>query len=398
MGSEKAVLSAADYILFTLMLLVSAAIGLYFRFSGGKQKTMNEYLLAGKNMPILPVAFSIMASYLSAITVIGTPAEIYLFGIHIFFSILIYPISVMIASYVCLPVFFKLGACTAYEVLYMAVVLYAPALALSAVTSLSTWASVISIGVVCTFYCTLGGMKAVLWTDLFQALLMFLGIFAVLIKGFLDMGFSEVFRIGYEGGRIAFPGFSLSLTERYTAWNVIFKGFLIPLMTFGANQVQIQRLLTLRNILDVEITSLHNRREDSLFVISVDKVSDPLFAERCRQLCEIGLNSALNLLVFLQDMRLGLLASSSIYGKDENLPSLSRGSFYCLEDTVSNPSTAHMTTISGQSFFQEMRVLLVKPSIILMQAMMWKRCFRNSLRVPSPNGLTVAHWLLQGYV
>ncbi|GBM33279.1 Sodium-coupled monocarboxylate transporter 1 [Araneus ventricosus] len=98
------------------MLLVSAAIGLYFRFSGGKQKTMNEYLLAGKNMPILPVAFSVMASYLSAITVIGVPSEMHLFGIHLFVPILIHPIGVMIASYVCLPVSFKLGACTAYEV------------------------------------------------------------------------------------------------------------------------------------------------------------------------------------------------------------------------------------------------------------------------------------------
>ncbi|CAL1266316.1 unnamed protein product [Larinioides sclopetarius] len=270
MGSEKAMLSAADYILFTFMLLVSAGIGLYFRFSGGKQKTTNEFLLAGKNMPILPVAFSIMASYLSAITVIGTPAEVYIFGIHLVYTCISYPIGVVIASYVCLPVFFKSGECTAYEylekrfgkltrtltsmvflaqmMLYMSVVLYAPALALSAVTNLSTWTSVLSVGVVCTFYCTLGGMKAVLWTDLFQSMLMFIGIFAVLIKGFSDTGFKDVFRIGYEGGRIAIPEFSLSLTERYTVLNILILGCIYSLMNFGANQVQIQRLLTLKNI------------------------------------------------------------------------------------------------------------------------------------------------------
>ncbi|XP_055943500.1 sodium-coupled monocarboxylate transporter 1-like [Argiope bruennichi] len=270
MGSEKAVLSVVDYILFALMLLVSSGIGVYFRFSGGKQKTINEYLLAGKNMPILPVAFSIMASYLSAITVIGTPAEVYIFGIHLAYTSFTYPLGVLIVSYVCLPVFFKMGACTAYEylekrfgkltrtftsvvfvvqtMLYMSVVLYAPSLALSAVTNLSTWTSVLSVGMVCTFYCTLGGMKAVLWTDLFQALLMFIGIFAVLIKGFSDFGFSEVFRIGYEGGRIAIPSLGLNLTERYTIWNVLTQGCLYALMNFGANQVQIQRLLTLKNI------------------------------------------------------------------------------------------------------------------------------------------------------
>ncbi|KAF8763794.1 putative sodium-dependent multivitamin like protein [Argiope bruennichi] len=252
------------------MLLISSGIGLYFRFSGGKQKTTNEYLLAGKNMPILPVAFSIMASYLSAISVIGTPAEVYMFGIHLLFSNIVYPVGVLAASYVCLPVFFKMGACTAYEylekrfgkltrtftsvvfvlqtMLYMPLVLYAPALALSAATNLSTWTSVLSVGTVCTFYCTLGGMKAVLWTDLFQALLMFIGIFAVLVKGFSDIGFSEVFRIGYEGGRIVVPGFSLNLTERYTIWNVFLRGLITPLISFGANQIQIQRLLTLKNI------------------------------------------------------------------------------------------------------------------------------------------------------
>lgn len=50
-------------------------------------------------------------------------------------------------------------------------------------------------------------MKAVLWTDVFQAILMFLGILAVLIKGFVDLGgIGNVFRISYEGGRINVPG------------------------------------------------------------------------------------------------------------------------------------------------------------------------------------------------
>ncbi|CAL1302116.1 unnamed protein product [Larinioides sclopetarius] len=211
-----------------------------------------------------------MASYLSAIAVLGVPAEVYMFGIHILYFYVSYPIGVVIASYVCLPVFFKSGGCTAYEylekrfgkltrtltsmvflvqtMLYMAVVLYAPALALSAVTNVSIWTSVISVGAVCMFYCTLGGMKAVLWTDLFQAMLMFIGIFAIVIKGFSDIGFSEVFRIGYEEDRIAVPTLSPSLTERYTVWNLLIQGCIYSLMTFGANQIQIQRLLTLKNI------------------------------------------------------------------------------------------------------------------------------------------------------
>ena len=67
-------------------------------------------------------------------------------------------------------------------VLYMGIVLYAPSLALSAVTGLNFTGSVIAVGLVCTFYSSLGGMKAVLMTDVFQSLLMFAAIFTVIGK------------------------------------------------------------------------------------------------------------------------------------------------------------------------------------------------------------------------
>ena len=65
-------------------------------------------------------------------------------------------------------------------ILYMGIVLYAPALALSAVTGLTFPGSVVAVGLVCTFYSSLGGMKAVLMTDVFQSLLMFAAVFAVI--------------------------------------------------------------------------------------------------------------------------------------------------------------------------------------------------------------------------
>jgi len=73
-------------------------------------------------------------------------------------------------------------------ILYMGVVLYAPALALSAVTDLSKWTAIISVGLVCTLYCVTGGIKAVLWADVFQSVLMFLALIMVIVKGTLDVG------------------------------------------------------------------------------------------------------------------------------------------------------------------------------------------------------------------
>ena len=70
-------------------------------------------------------------------------------------------------------------------ILYMGIVLYAPSLALSAVTGLTFPGSVVAVGLVCTFYSSLGGMKAVLMTDVFQSLLMFAAIFAVVGEYYL---------------------------------------------------------------------------------------------------------------------------------------------------------------------------------------------------------------------
>ncbi len=87
----------------------------------------------------------------------------------------------------------------------MSIVLYAPALALSAVTGLSKWFAIISVGLVCTLYCTIGGIKAVLWTDVFQSLLMFAAMIIIIIKGTLDVGGVDVvWQRALEGQRIQF--------------------------------------------------------------------------------------------------------------------------------------------------------------------------------------------------
>lgn len=76
----------------------------------------------------------------------------------------------------------------AQMILYMSIVLYAPALALNAVTGLSKWLAITSVGLVCTLYCAIGGIKAVIWTDLFQSVLMFAAMLIIIVKGCHDVG------------------------------------------------------------------------------------------------------------------------------------------------------------------------------------------------------------------
>ncbi|GFY57496.1 putative sodium-dependent multivitamin transporter [Trichonephila inaurata madagascariensis] len=135
------------------------------------------------------------------------------------------------------------------QLLFTAATLYAPALALSTVTNLSMKMSVIVIGVVCTFYCTLGGMKAVLWADVFQAILMFAALFAIIIKGFLLLGgIGNIFKIANEGGRLIIPRFSLDPEVQYSMFNVFAQGMTITMSLYAGSQVQVQRLRTLKNL------------------------------------------------------------------------------------------------------------------------------------------------------
>ncbi|GFV45201.1 putative sodium-dependent multivitamin transporter [Trichonephila clavipes] len=270
MKNEKLILNAVDYVIIGTTLCVSSGIGLYFQLTR-KKKTNEEYLLAGKDMSVLPVAFSLMASFMSSTTFMGIPAEMYLYGTNMAFMNLGFIIGPVISSYVFLPIFFANDVSTAYEylekrfgktarrlisamfafqaLLFTAASLYAPALALSAVTNLSMTMSVVVLGVVCTFYCTLGGMKAVLWTDVFQAILMFAALFVIIIKGLLLLGgIRNIFEIAKEGGRLIIPRFTLDPEVHYSMFNVFAQGMIITMSEYAGSQIQVQRLRTLKNL------------------------------------------------------------------------------------------------------------------------------------------------------
>lgn len=89
---------------------------------------------------------------------------------------------------------------------YTGVVIYAPSLALEATTGLNGTISTLLIGLICTFYSTIGGIKAVIITDLLQGALMYVCVFCVLIIGIgqIDGGISGVFQIASERGRLNF--------------------------------------------------------------------------------------------------------------------------------------------------------------------------------------------------
>lgn len=261
--------STLDYVIFALLLVLSSGIGLFYAFTGGRQRTTQEFLLADRSMSCLPVALSLLATFQSAVAILGVPAEIYTYGTQYWFLGISYILGLLIPAHIFIPIFYRLRLTSTYQylelrfnktarilgtitfifqmVIYTGVVLYAPALALNAVTGLDLWGSVFAIGLVCTVYTALGGLKAVIWTDVFQTVVMFAGQLAVIVVGALRVGgMGQVWRIAQEGGRISGFDFNPDPFERHTFWTLSFGGIFVMLALYGVNQAQVQRYLSAR--------------------------------------------------------------------------------------------------------------------------------------------------------
>ncbi|XP_016299666.1 sodium-coupled monocarboxylate transporter 1-like [Sinocyclocheilus anshuiensis] len=263
--------SVWDYVVFSLMLVISAGIGVYYAFAGRGQSSSADFLVGGRSMTAVPVALSLTASFMSAITVLGTPVEVYQHGAIFILICFSYVLMVAVSSEIFLPIFYRLGITSTYEylemrynkvirlfgtvlfiiqtVLYTGLVIYAPALALNQVTGIDLWGAVISTGVVCTLYCTLGGLKAVVWTDVFQVGIMLAGLLAVIVQSvLLQGGISTIISDSTQGGRLNLWDFDPNPLRRHTFWSITVGGTFLWTSVYGINQAQVQRYISCKSL------------------------------------------------------------------------------------------------------------------------------------------------------
>jgi len=260
-----------DYVVFGVTVFISLSIGVYYALSGGRQKTTAEYLVGGRAMSFLPVAISLLVSFESSIMMLGFPAEGYIYGIQIVMSSAGFLLSQILSIYIMVPLIHPLKITSAFEYLeyrfhsrpvrligstlamltyawYMGIVLFGPAVALEAVTGFPQWMSIAIISLVALLYTSIGGMKAVIWTDVFQASVMFAGVIAILIKGTVDAGgAARVWHLAEKGGRLNFFNFDTDLTTRHTFWN-LFVGSFIRGFGMVFNQSTIQRISSTKSL------------------------------------------------------------------------------------------------------------------------------------------------------
>ncbi|XP_074131339.1 sodium-coupled monocarboxylate transporter 2 [Sminthopsis crassicaudata] len=266
-GSQAKNFEAWDYVVFAALFIISSGIGVFFAIKERKKVTSREFLVGGKQMSCGPVALSLTASFMSAVTVLGAPAEVYRFGASFLLFFIAYTFVIIFTSELFLPVFYRSGITSTYEylqlrfnkvvryaatliyivqtILYTGVVIYAPALALNQVTGFHLWGSVFATGIVCTFYCTLGGLKAVVWTDAFQMVVMVVGFLTVLIQGTARAGgLQNVLDQSKNGSRLEILDFDVDPLRRHTFWTVAVGGTFTWLGIYGVNQSTIQRCIS----------------------------------------------------------------------------------------------------------------------------------------------------------
>ncbi|KAK2152502.1 hypothetical protein LSH36_326g00003 [Paralvinella palmiformis] len=197
----------ADYLLFTLSLASTLIVGIVIAIKDRwTSQTSEDYLMAGRKMNWFLVAQSVFASATSSTLIIGLSAEFYYMGVVFIWASIGLMLAAAFTAIFTVPKFFRMRfkVTSAYEILFMAVVLYVPSLVLSQVTDLDIRVSICIGAIVCLIYTSLGGMKAVIWVDNIQVIIIILGLITVLVKGMINAGgFSKAWSIYRFGKRNA---------------------------------------------------------------------------------------------------------------------------------------------------------------------------------------------------
>ncbi len=239
------------------------------------------YFLANRSLPWWAVGLSIMATQMSAITLVGTTGQAYDDGmrfIQFYFGL---PFAMIILCVTVVPFFHKADVFTAYEFLEKrfdaktrtltsfffllsrglscGVIIAAPAVILSIVMGWNLQLTVLAIGLPTVLYTMLGGVQAVTWTDVKQMLLIFAGmavVVAVIVSSFPEeVSIVDALRVSGASGHLQTIDFSFDLDQTYTFWSGLLGGLFLMLSYFGCDQSQVQRYLTAKSV-DQARTSL----------------------------------------------------------------------------------------------------------------------------------------------
>jgi len=261
-----------DYTVFAVYLLITVAIGASFMRG---QRNLSEYFLAGRSMGSVIISMTVLAALFSGISFLASPAEGYAYGPAFFLVNLGFFIATPITTVLILPFFYQSRFFTAYQyleerfsvqvrtlasasfilrvLLWLALATYAPALALEQATGMPLWFTILCTGLLTTFYTTLGGMRAVIWTDVMQLVVLFGGqlVIGLVALARVPGGIKQVAELATAGDRWNLS-FSLDPTVRLTIWGLVIGGAFMHLVQMATDQVSVQRYLTAKSLKEAQ--------------------------------------------------------------------------------------------------------------------------------------------------
>lgn len=245
-------------------------IALYGMWKSRGMRNIEGYLLADKQLPWYHVGLSVMATQASAITFLSAPGLGYADGLRFVQFYFGLPLAMILICAVFIPIFKNLNVYTAYEYLEnrfdvktraltaflfllqrglsTGITIYAPAIILSSILNISIIYTTFIMGGVVILYTVYGGTKAVSYTQMFQMIIIFSGLFmaAFMVVYMLPegVGFTDALHIAGKMGRMNAIDTTFDLNNRYNIWSGIIGGFFLQLSYFGTDQSQVGRYLT----------------------------------------------------------------------------------------------------------------------------------------------------------
>lgn len=264
--NESLGFGAVNYAVLIAYLVALVAMGIYF---SRREKGTSDYFLAGKRIPWWAAGLSIYATQLSAITFVSIPAVAYASNWLVYpGQITIFLMAPVVVTFY-LPFFRRLNVTTAYEYLErrfslavrlfgslsfvvfqlgrMSVVVYLPALTLSAVTGIDKYTCIATMGVLATLYTVLGGMEAVIWTDVLQVIVLWGGICLSMVIILLDGGgLGTVFHTANQYEKLWMINWTWDTSQAAT-WLILIGSFALQFGPYTTDQAVVQRYMTTKD-------------------------------------------------------------------------------------------------------------------------------------------------------
>ena len=293
-----------DIVAIAIYLLALFAVGLYF---SRRQRDLDDFLLARRTMTWLPVGLSLMAALNSGIDYLTQPSATIRYGLVLLVGITSWIVLYPWVARVVFPFFKRLDVYSVYEYLearfdvrvrtlaaaifvvwrlgWMATALYVPCLAIDAATGgvVDLRTMIVVLGILVTIYTMLGGIKAVIWNDVMQFCVMFLGLAATVAIAVSRVpgGFGEIWSTAAAQGKTSWwvpiePG--AFFTQPVTVPALMFALVVGRAAQYTSDQVMVQRLQTTRSVRDARQAFIVNAVGDALWMTGLSIVGLALLA------------------------------------------------------------------------------------------------------------------------